>query len=62
MKYLTWHFDHVDYFGYDDFASPTQLNSGIQFAASSETSLIGEFRITKIQVVNGVLMLSCQFG
>ena len=39
------HFDHVDYFGYDDFASPTQLNSGIQFAASSETSLIGEFRI-----------------
>ena len=39
------HFDNVDYYSYDDFSAPVKLNTGNTMNASSETSLIGEFRI-----------------
>ena len=39
------HFNHVDYYGYDDFSTPTKLNTGNEMNGASETTLIGEFRI-----------------
>ncbi len=39
------HFDHINYYGYDDFAAPVTLNTGSQMNSLSETSLIGEIRI-----------------
>ena len=39
------HFDHINYYGYDDFAAPLTLNTGSQMNSLSETSLIGEIRI-----------------
>jgi hypothetical protein len=39
------HFDNVNYYGYDDFSTPTQLSTGGVMNGLSETTLIGEFRI-----------------
>jgi hypothetical protein len=39
------HFDNVNYYAYDDFSAPVQLNTGNQITTPTETALIGEFRI-----------------
>jgi hypothetical protein len=47
------HFDNINYYSYDDFDSPVQLNTGADISPS-ETTLIGEFRIDETDGTDGM--------